>query len=113
MADKPKLKVTGGGGSVPPPDAPIESAQPLTAQTIQVQQANARQNEKTLPPFAPKGIARPNPSPGLIVTPTAPNPIATVQDLANDFFGDDAPAAAAFVDKVNAPPVNLMPEPDP
>src|SRR3990167_1595093 len=84
-----RAKGVTGGGAVPPPDAPRETAQPLQHETIAIQQERARANEKTLPPFNPQGMRRAAPSVAP-VAPPPPTPSAT-EALIADLFGSDAP----------------------
>ena len=84
-----KADITGQVGAVPPPDAPRETAAPLAPDTIAVQQANARANEKVLPPFNPpqRPIAQTLPTPA---PQPAPKPSAQLStaDLIADVFGE-------------------------
>lgn len=83
-----RAKGVQGGGAAPPPDAPVETAQPLQADAIRLARERASANEKTLPPFnPPKRGAGPIAPP-----PTAPavesvKPTAT-EDLISEVFGE-------------------------
>lgn len=78
-----------GGGAKPPGDAPVETAQTLAPETIQVQQERARSNERTLAPFKPqKGAPLP---PTAVISPK-PVVVADPPDQAaiDEFFGSEA-----------------------
>jgi hypothetical protein len=100
-----KSDITGAIGVAPPPDAPIETAQPLTPEFLAEQRARAAENERTLPPFNPKGTGRPVPA-AAAAPPAQPQPPAVqiVDPLANDFFdplpsSDEGMAAEATHDE--------------
>ncbi len=102
-----KSEITASVGAIPPPDAPVETAMPLTAEALAVHRAAAAANERPLKPFAPS--PRPvGPPPAALspkmVTPTAVPPVATqnpeLATLIEDVFGavpDPAPAPPELV----------------
>lgn len=80
--------VTGAIGAVPPPDAPVEQAQPLTDAYYAERAAKARQNERTLAPLVAQGPKPPIPTP---TSAQVPNP--SISALVADVFGtEDVPA---------------------
>lgn len=83
-----KEKASGRIGIAPPADAPVETAQPLTPERIAAQLEIARQNEKTLPPFNPKGLRQPV-APPVVVAPVVEDGTAAI---IQDFFGTEEPA---------------------
>ena len=123
----PKVNVnipaTGAIGSVPPPDAPIESAAPLRPETIAHLQARASENEVELKPFAPpqRVMTRPqmvaligeeavkaaelrgdllasNPAPVAPKPPVPPPPAPSTASLIADVFGDPQADLSAEAD---------------
>lgn len=102
MAVKVNIPAGGSIGAVPPPDAPIETAQPLQQETIEFQRSQARANERELKPFNPPGVVRRLASMVGLTTggaPVAPAPAVPVaprtatEDLIADVFGSDTPVA--------------------
>jgi hypothetical protein len=95
-----KSEITGKAGATPPPDAPIETAQPLQPGTLAHQQQQARTNERTLPPFAPRPSGPRQAAPPAQTAPPAPAAVTTteaaaVDRLVEEFFGDTPPPPAA------------------
>jgi len=116
-----KNEITGKVGAAPPPDAPIESAAPLQPSTLEFQQQQARSNERTLPPFAPKPMGLVS---GVVAAvrsaimppkaePVAPAPDpepSRVQQLAEEFFGDE-PYLPVVQQQADAAPVSPFHDP--
>lgn len=102
MAVKVNIPAGGAIGAVPPPDAPIETAQPLQQETIEFQRSQARANERELKRFNPPGVVRRLANMvGLTASPVPPTPTVsepvvarTADDLIAALFGDDRPVAA-------------------
>lgn len=92
-----KSDITGSGGAVPPPDAPRETAQPLQPDTLAIQQANARANERELKPFNPPAVRQALPPTAPMPKPAAP-PATPTDALIADVFGADAPDPLGTLD---------------
>ena len=97
-----KSEIT-GGGAVPPPDAPIESAQPIQPDALDAMLANAAVNEKVLPPFNPKPMGRPIQA----LSNTVSRVKDATADLIADVFGTDPPKV---VSAVGGPRVQEIPK---
>lgn len=95
-------KIAGKIGTPPPPGAPVEKTQPLTAEALQAQLAAASRNEKTLAPLNFAKTAQIPPVSAMkkddlpVAAPARPDPSAT------DAFHVE-PTAAAAADAVSTP----------
>jgi hypothetical protein len=104
-------RTPGAGGVAPPPDAPIETTQPLQPETIAHQMAQARANERELKPFNPPK-ARPPIAPAASPTVAVPSPapkadvpgVNALADVAADFFGTE-PSAVPVLAPPRSPSV--------
>lgn len=107
MANQPDTsKVSGGIGSVPPPDAPHETAEPIRAETLAVHRQMAQQHEKVLAPLNPQRLKGPLPVP-------QPDPPATVQiseidQLVADVFGAPVPDRPGIIVAGQGDPLPAM-----
>ena len=92
----------GGSFQAPPPDAPREVSQPLSAELLAEQAARAARNELPLPPFAPKQT-------GPVPVAPAESRVRTVSrrpavDVPVDTVTDSAQAIADAVHEAQAEP---------